>query len=132
MLAIEIFSIRKTPIFDHFDKLAFLAYKKFTDDVMFSHANTLTGCPLDANIIKFRAYRRLICCYPPRVSREIWVGMSMAFSWSMKNFGRMCQAFMWSCSLDLLLSPGLWPSHPSAVAHCNTRNVPSQAPTREA
>ena len=85
-LAIEIFSIRKTLISDHFDKLAFSLNKKFTDDVIFSHADTLTGCPLDANIIKFRAYRRLICCYPPRMSRETWVGMSMAFSSSMKIF----------------------------------------------
>ena len=54
---------------------------------MFSHADTLTGCPLDANnIIKFRAYRRLICYYPPRMSRETWVGMSMAFSSSMTIF----------------------------------------------
>ena len=52
--AIEIFSIRKTLISDHFDKLAFSLNKKFTGDVIFSHADTLTGCPLDANhIIKF-------------------------------------------------------------------------------
>ena len=51
---------------------------------MFSHADMLTCCPLDANNVKFRAYRRLIRCYPPRVSRETWVGMSMAFSSSMK------------------------------------------------
>ena len=39
---------------------------------MFSHADMLTRCPLDANniIIKFRAHRRSIYCYPPRVSRE--------------------------------------------------------------
>ena len=88
-LAIEIFSIRKNllVISRHFDKLACSLNKKFTDDVIFSHADTLTGCPLDANnIIKFRAYRRLICCYPPRMSRETWVGMSMAFSSSMKIF----------------------------------------------
>ena len=86
-LAIEIFSIRKTLISDHFDKLAFSLNKKFTVNVIFSHADTLTGCPLDANsIIKFRAYRRLICCYPPRMSRETWVGMSMAFSSSIKIF----------------------------------------------
>ena len=49
--------------------------------MIFSHADTLTDCPLDANkIITFRAYRRLICCYPPGMSRETWVGMSMAFS----------------------------------------------------
>ena len=77
---IEIFSIRKTLIYDHFDKLAFSSNKKFTDDVIFSHADMLTGCPLlDANIIKFRACRRLICCYPPRMSRETWVGMNKAF-----------------------------------------------------
>ena len=76
-LAIEIFSIRKTLIYDHFDKLEFSLNKKFTDDVIFSHADMLTGCPLDANI-KFRAFRRLICCYPPRMSRETWVGMSIA------------------------------------------------------
>ena len=84
-LAIDIFSIRKTLISDHFGELAFSLNKKFTDDVIFSHADMLTGHPLDANnIIKFRAYRRLICCYPPRMSRETWVGMSMAFSSSMK------------------------------------------------
>ena len=70
--AIDIFSIRKTLVSDHFDKLAFSLNKKFTDDVIFSHAEMLTGCPLDANnIIKFRAYRRLICCYPPRVTRNL-------------------------------------------------------------
>ena len=84
-LAIEIFSIRKTLSTDHFGKLAFLPNKKFTDDVIFSHADTLTGCPLDANI-KLRASRRLICCFPPRVPRETWVGMSVAFSSSMKIF----------------------------------------------
>ena len=84
-LAIEIFSIRKTLISDHSDKLAFSLNKKLADDVMFSHADTLTGCPLGANnIMKFRAYRPLICCYPPRVSQETLVGMSMAFSSSMK------------------------------------------------
>ena len=86
-LAIETFSIRKTLISYHFDKLAYSLNKKFTNDVIFSHADTPTGCPLDANnIIKFRAYRRLICCYPLRMSRETWVGMSMAFSSSMKFF----------------------------------------------
>ena len=86
-LAIEIFSIRKTLISYHFDKMAFSLKKKFTGDVIFSHADILTGCPLDANnIIKFRAYRRLICCYPPRMPRETWVGMNMAFSSSMKIF----------------------------------------------
>ena len=65
-LAIETFSIRKTLISDHLGKLAFSLNKKFTDYVIFSHADTLTGCPLDTNnILKFRAYRRLICCYPP-------------------------------------------------------------------
>ena len=130
-LAIEIFSIRKTLISDHFDKLAFSLNKKFTDDVIFSHADTLTGCPLDANIIKFRAYRRLIFCYPPRVSRETWVGRSMAFSSSMKIFYRMYQACMWSCSFDLLLLPGIWPPHQPAVAYCITLKGPSQAPTCE-
>ena len=85
-LAIEIFSIHKTLISDNFDKLDFSLNQKITDDVIFSHADTLTGCPLDANNIKFRAFRRLICCYPPRMSRETWVGMSMAFSSSMKIF----------------------------------------------
>ena len=61
-LAIEIFSIRKTLISGHFDKHAFSPNKKFTDDVIFSHADMLTGCPLDAdNIIKFGAFRRSIC-----------------------------------------------------------------------
>ena len=83
-LAIEIFSIRKTLISDHFDQLAFSLNKHFTDDVIFSHADMLAGCPLDANIIKFQAYRRLICCYPPRMSRQSWVGMSMVFSSSME------------------------------------------------
>ena len=94
-LAIDIFSIRKTLISDHFDKLAFSLNKKFTDDVRFSHADTLTDCPLDDNnVIKFRAYRRLICCYPPRTSRETWVGMSMAYSSPMNFFYRMYQACM--------------------------------------
>ena len=53
-LAIEIFSIRKTLISDHFNKLAFSLNKQFTDDVIFSHADMLSGCALDANI-KFRA-----------------------------------------------------------------------------
>ena len=84
-LAIEIVSIRKTLTSGHFDKLTFSLNMKFTDDVIFSHADMLTGCPLDANnIIKFRACRRLICCYPPRMPRETWVGMGMAFSSSMK------------------------------------------------
>ena len=131
-LPIEIFSFRKTLTSDHFDKLAFSPNKKFTDDVIFSHADTLTGCPLDVNnIIKFRAYRRLICCYPSRMSRETWVGMSMAFSSLMKIFVRMYQACMWSCLLDLLLLPGLWPPQPSAVAYCKTLKGPGQAPTRE-
>ena len=86
-LTIDIFSVRKTLISDHFDKLAFSINKKITDDVIFSHADSLTGCPLDAkNIIKFQAYRRLICCSPPRTSREPWVGISMAFLSSMKIF----------------------------------------------
>ena len=130
--AIDIFSIRKTLVSDHFDKLAFSLNKKFTDDVIFSHAEMLTGCPLDANnIIKFRAYRRLIYCYLTRMSRETWMGMRMASSSSMKIFHRMYQACMWSCSLDLLILPGLWPPHPSYVAYCNTLKGPSQAPTRE-
>ena len=70
-LAIEIFLIRKTLISDHFDKLAFSLNKKCTDDVIFSHADTLVGCPFDASIIQFRAYRRVICCYPPRMSRNL-------------------------------------------------------------
>ena len=45
-LAIEIFSIHKTLISDHFDKLAFSLNEKFTDDVTFSHVDTLTRCPL--------------------------------------------------------------------------------------
>ena len=94
-LAIEIFSIRKTLISDHFDKLAFSLNRTFTDDVIFSHVDTLKGCPLDANNITFRAYRRLICCYPPCMSRETWVGMSMALSSSMKIFYRMYQACMY-------------------------------------
>ena len=133
-LAIEIFSIRKNllVISRHFDKLACSLNKKFTDDVIFSHADTLTGCPLDANnIIKFRAYRRLIC-YPHRMSRETWVGMSMAFS-SSKIFlwyvpGMHVVVFTRS---SFLLLPGRWPPHPSAVAYCNTLKRPSQAPTRE-
>ena len=28
---------------------------------------------------------------------------------------------MWSCPLDLLLLPGLWRPHPSAIAYCNTQ-----------
>ena len=53
-LAIEIFSIRKTLISDHFDKFAFSLNKKFTDLVSLPPAEMLTGCPLDANnIIKF-------------------------------------------------------------------------------
>ena len=129
-LVIEILSIRKTLVFDHCDKLAFSLDKKFTDDVIFSHADTLTGCALDANIIKFRAYWRLICCYPPHTSRETWV-MSMAFSSSMKFFFRMHQACMWSCSPDLLLMPGLLLPHPSAVAYFNTLKGTSQVLTRE-
>ena len=55
--------------------------------MIFSYADMPTGCPLDVNnIIKFRAYRRLICCYPPRMPRETWVGMSTVFSSSMKIF----------------------------------------------
>ena len=53
-LAIAIFSVRIPVIFDHFDKLAFSLNKKFTDDVIFSHADTLSYCRLDANgIINF-------------------------------------------------------------------------------
>ena len=130
-LAIQIFSIRKTLISDHFDKLDFSQKKTFTDDVIFSRVDMLIGCPLEANIIKFRAYRRLICCFPPRMSRETRVGMSMDFSSSMKIFYRVYQAWMWLCSLDLLLVPGLWPPHPSAVAYCNnTLKGSRQAPTR--
>ena len=86
-VAIEIFSIRKTLNSDHFDKLDFSLNQKSTDDVIFSHADMLTGCPLDANnIIKFRVYRRLICCYLPGMSRETCVGMSMTFSSPMNIF----------------------------------------------
>ena len=42
--------------------------------------------PFDANITNFRACRRLVCCYPLRVSRQTWVGTSMAFSSTMKIF----------------------------------------------
>ena len=53
-LAIEIFSIRETLSSDHFDKVVFSLNEKFNDDVIFSHADMLTGCSLDANnIIKF-------------------------------------------------------------------------------
>ena len=45
-LAIEIFSIRKTRISHHFDNLSFSLDKKFTDDVILSQADMLTGCPL--------------------------------------------------------------------------------------
>ena len=48
---LRFFSIRKTLISDHFDKLVFPLNEKFADDVIFSEADTLTGCPLDANII---------------------------------------------------------------------------------
>ena len=132
-LAIEIFSIHKTLISDNFDKLDFSLNQKITDDVIFSHADTLTGCPLDANNIKFRAFRRLICCYPPRMSRETWVGMSMAFSSSMEIFYRnnMYQACMWSCSLDLLRLPGLRHPYSSAVAYCNALKGLIETPTRE-
>ena len=40
----------------------------------------------------------------------------MAFSSSMKTVLSHVQACMWSCSLALLLLPGFWPPHPSAVA----------------
>ena len=111
-LAIEIFSIHKTLISDNFDKLDFSLNQKITDDVIFSHADTLTGCPLDANNIKFRAFRRLICCYPPRMSRETWVGMSMAFSSSMKIFlsyvpGMHVAVFIRSSSV----ARAFWPPH---------------------
>ena len=79
-LTIEIFSIPKTLISDNFDKLAFSLNKTFIDDVIFSHADMLPGCPLYANnIIKFRAYRRLICCYPTRMSRKTWAGREWTF-----------------------------------------------------
>ena len=58
--------------------------------MIFSHADMLTGCPLDANIIKFRAYRRsivvirLVC-----MSRETWVGMSTAFVYD-EDFYILC------------------------------------------
>ena len=131
-VAIEIFSIRKTLISDHFDKRAFSLNKNLTDDVIFWHADMLTGNPLDAsNTVNLGAYGALTCWFPPRRSRATWVGMSMAFSSSMKIFYRMHQACMWSCSLDFLLLPGLWPLHPSAVSYCITLKGPSQAPTRE-
>ena len=104
-LAIEIFSIHKILIPDHFDKLAFSLNKKFTDDVIFSHADTLTGCPFDANI-KFRAYRRLICCYLSRMSRETWVGMSMAFSSSMIFFKIECTRHACGRVHSILCCPG--------------------------
>ena len=130
-LPIEIFSFRKTLTSDHFDKLAFSPNKKFTDDVIFSHTDTLTGCPLDTNIIKFRAYRRLIYCYRP-MSRETWVGMSMAFSSSMKIFlsyvpGMHVVEFTRSSSVARASAS----TSRSAVAYCNTLKGPSQAPTRE-
>ena len=71
-LAIENFSIRKTLSSDHFDKLAFSLNKKFANDVIFLHADTLTGCPLDPNnIIKFRAYRRNLLLSAPYVTRNL-------------------------------------------------------------
>ena len=73
--------------------------------MILSHANMLTGCPLDANninIIKFRAYRRLICCYLSRMSRETWVGKSMAFSSSMKIFLIVCTRHAWVVHVYLL------------------------------
>ena len=125
-------SIRKTIISDHCDKLAFSLNKKFTDDVIFSHAETLTGCPLDANNITFRGYRRVILLLSaPYVTRDLGRDEHGLFVVDGDLFYRMYQVCMWSCSLDLLLLPGLWPTHPSAVAYCNALIGLSQAPTRE-
>ena len=112
----------QNPNFWSFWQTRSIAKKKVTADVIFSHADMLTGCTLDANNInKFRAYRRLICCFSPRMPRESWVGMSMAFSLTMEIFFyHMYQARMWSCSLDLVLLHGLQPPHQSPVAYCNT------------
>ena len=75
----------QNPNFWSFWQTRFLAKSKVHRRRDILHADILTDCPLDANIIiKFRAYRRLICCYPPRMSRETWVGISMAFWSSMK------------------------------------------------
>ena len=131
-LAIDIFSIRKTLISDHFDKLVFSLNKKFTNDVIFSHSDTLTGCPLDANnITKFRAYGRFFCCYPPCMSRETLVGMSVAFSSSMKIFlsyepGMHVVVFTRSSSVARALA-----STPICCSRFRTLKGPSQAPTRE-
>ena len=79
-LAIEIFSIRKILVSDHFDKLAFSQSIKFTDDVIFSQADTLTSCPLDANsIITFRAYRRLIVVIRPVCHEKLGWGWAWPF-----------------------------------------------------
>ena len=80
----------------------------------------MTGCPLDANNIIFRAYRRLICCYPCYFSRETWVGMSMAILSLVNVFYSMYQACMSSGSFNFLLLPEFWPPHPSVVVYCNT------------
>ena len=132
-LAIEIFSIRKILVSDNFDKLAFSQSIKFTDDVIFSQADTLTSCPLDANsIITFRAYRRLIVVIRPVCHEKLGWGWAWPFRRRWRFFYRMYQACMWSCSLDLFLLPGLCPPHPSVVAYCNTLKGPTQASTREA
>ena len=117
----------QNPNSDHVDKLAFSLNKKFTDDVLFSHAHTLTGCLLDANnIIKFQGYRSLICCYPPLLSRETWLGMSMAFHLLSYVPGMHAVVFARSSSGTRALAP-----HPSTVSYCNILKGPSQAPTRE-
>ena len=128
----RVFSIRKTLISDHFDKLAFSLNKKLTDNVIFSHADILTGFRLDANnTIKFRAYRCLSCCHPPSMSRETWVGMSMAFSSSTKIFlsyvpGMHVVVFTRSSSVARA-----WSTPICCSTYCSTLKGPSQAPTRE-
>ena len=131
-LAIEIFSIRKTLISDHVDKLAFSLNKNFIDDVLFSHAHTLTGCPLDANSIKsFKGVNAWFVVIRPLCHEKLGWGWAWPFRGLWRFFYRMCQACMRSCSLDLLLVPGLWPPHPSTVSYCNILKGASQAPTRE-
>ena len=131
-LAIEIFSIHKTLISDHFDKLAFSLDKKFTEDVIFSHTDTLTGCRLDANNIDFLAYRRLICCYPPRTSRETWVGMIMASFRRRWSFFIICDRHACGRVHSIFFCcPGFGlHTHLLYVAYYNTLKGPSQAPTR--
>ena len=92
---------------------------------------TLTSYPFDT-IIQFRTYRRLICCCRHHMSRETWVGMSMAFSLSVKIFlsyvpGIHVVVLTRSSSVARTLASTL----PSAVSYCKTLKGPSQAPTRE-